>query len=141
MAPASRIFIAREIDSKGDLNGAALFGHALVALGRSQDSTRRAAGAVLTSKPEIVVGEWHCPNPVRQAHVSDHWGDGKFERSLIQERVRAGLRNAKPKGKTLGRPRRIVKGDQMAKLRDKGRVFARLQRPLVRPPVPFVPVC
>jgi hypothetical protein len=29
MAPASRIFVAREIDSNGDLNGAALFGHAL----------------------------------------------------------------------------------------------------------------
>ena len=32
----------------------------------------------------------------------------EFERSLIQERVRAGLRNAILKGKTLGRPRRIV---------------------------------
>ena len=40
----------------------------------------------------------------------------EFERSLIQERVRAGLRNAKLKGKTLGRPRRIVNGDQMARL-------------------------
>ena len=29
MAPASRIYVAREIDSNGDLNGAALFGHAL----------------------------------------------------------------------------------------------------------------
>jgi len=28
----------------------------------------------------------------------------EFERSLIQERVRAGLRNADLKGKTLGRP-------------------------------------
>ena len=28
----------------------------------------------------------------------------EFERSLIQKRVRAGLRNAKLKGKTLGRP-------------------------------------
>jgi DNA invertase Pin-like site-specific DNA recombinase len=44
----------------------------------------------------------------------------EFERSLIQERVRAGLRNAKLRGKTLGRPRRIVNGDQMAKLRKQG---------------------
>jgi len=29
----------------------------------------------------------------------------EFERSLIQERVRAGLRNARAKGKTFGRPR------------------------------------
>ena len=41
----------------------------------------------------------------------------EFERSLIQERVRAGLRNAKLKGKTLGRPRRIVNSDQMTRLR------------------------
>src|ERR1700680_4073474 len=44
----------------------------------------------------------------------------EFERSLIQERVRAGLRNAILKGKTLGRPRRIVNADQMARLREQG---------------------
>jgi DNA invertase Pin-like site-specific DNA recombinase len=44
----------------------------------------------------------------------------EFERSLIQERVKAGLRNAILKGKTLGRPRRIVNGDQMARLREQG---------------------
>jgi DNA invertase Pin-like site-specific DNA recombinase len=31
-----------------------------------------------------------------------------FECALIQERVRAGLRNAEQKGKRLGRPRRIL---------------------------------
>jgi DNA invertase Pin-like site-specific DNA recombinase len=44
----------------------------------------------------------------------------EFERSLIQERVRAGLRNAKLKGKTLGRPSRIVSLDEMTRLREKG---------------------
>ena len=44
----------------------------------------------------------------------------EFERSLIQERVRAGLRNAKLRGKTLGRPRRIVSGDEMTRLREQG---------------------
>jgi len=34
----------------------------------------------------------------------------EFERALIQERVRAGLRNARAKGRRLGRPRRIVEG-------------------------------
>jgi DNA invertase Pin-like site-specific DNA recombinase len=47
----------------------------------------------------------------------------EFERSLIQERVRAGLRNAKLRGKTLGRPRRIVNGDEMARLREQGATF------------------
>src|SRR5271169_3404372 len=42
----------------------------------------------------------------------------EFEPSLIRERVRAGLRNAKLKGKTLGRPHRIVDGDQMVRLRE-----------------------
>ena len=44
----------------------------------------------------------------------------EFERSLIQERVRAGLRNAKLNGKSLGRPRRIVSGDEMTRLREQG---------------------
>ena len=47
----------------------------------------------------------------------------EFERSLIQERVRAGLRNAKLKGKTLGRPCRIVNGDEMIRLREQGASF------------------
>ena len=52
----------------------------------------------------------------------------EFERSLIQERVRAGLRNAKLKGKTLGRPRRIVDGDQMVRLREQGASFREIAR-------------
>jgi DNA invertase Pin-like site-specific DNA recombinase len=44
-----------------------------------------------------------------------------LERSLIVERVRAGLRNARAKGKRLGRPRIIVDGDRIAQLRAEGR--------------------
>jgi DNA invertase Pin-like site-specific DNA recombinase len=44
----------------------------------------------------------------------------EFERSLIQERVRAGLRNAKAKGKVLGRPKRIVDKARIASLRSAG---------------------
>src|SRR5258707_5903318 len=44
----------------------------------------------------------------------------EFERSLIQERVKAGLRNAKAKGKTLGRPRAQVDENQIKALRDSG---------------------
>ena len=44
----------------------------------------------------------------------------EFERSLIQERVRAGLRNARAKGKTLGRPRKIVDAGRIATLRAQG---------------------
>jgi len=52
----------------------------------------------------------------------------EFERSLIQERVRAGLRNAKLKGKMLGRPRRIVSSDEMSRLRDQGASFREIAK-------------
>jgi DNA invertase Pin-like site-specific DNA recombinase len=38
----------------------------------------------------------------------------EFERALIQERVRAGLRNARAKGRRLGRPRVIVDVSRIA---------------------------
>jgi DNA invertase Pin-like site-specific DNA recombinase len=44
----------------------------------------------------------------------------EFERSLIQERVRAGLRNAKAKGRRLGRPRVTVDASGIAVLRAQG---------------------
>jgi DNA invertase Pin-like site-specific DNA recombinase len=44
----------------------------------------------------------------------------EFERSLIQERVKAGLRNARAKGKRLGRPRRVVDASRIATLRASG---------------------
>jgi DNA invertase Pin-like site-specific DNA recombinase len=50
----------------------------------------------------------------------------EFERSLIQERVRAGLRNAKLKGKTLGRPSRILSLDEMTRLREQGASFRKI---------------
>src|SRR5260370_918959 len=44
----------------------------------------------------------------------------EFERSLIQERVKAGLRNAKAKGKRLGRPRVVVDQVEVLGLRNSG---------------------
>jgi hypothetical protein len=44
----------------------------------------------------------------------------EFERALIQERVRAGLRNARAKGRRLGRPRVIVDAAKIASLRTPG---------------------
>ena len=45
----------------------------------------------------------------------------EFERALIQERVRAGLRNAKAKGKRIGRPRLVVDSARVLELRAQGR--------------------
>jgi DNA invertase Pin-like site-specific DNA recombinase len=44
----------------------------------------------------------------------------ELERSLIVERVRAGLRNARSKGKQLGRPRTILDASRIATLRAQG---------------------
>src|SRR5205814_4462886 len=50
----------------------------------------------------------------------------EFERSLIQERVRAGLRNARAKGRRLGRPRVIVDDYRIASLRSQGCSWAQI---------------
>ena len=44
----------------------------------------------------------------------------ELERSLIVERVKAGLRNARAKGKRLGRPKRVVDARRIAALRAQG---------------------
>lgn len=44
----------------------------------------------------------------------------ELERSLIVERVRAGLRNARAKGKKLGRPRKLTKPELISPMRSQG---------------------
>ena len=44
----------------------------------------------------------------------------EFERSLIQERVKSGLRRAKSKGKTLGRPKAKVDVTRAKEMQDRG---------------------
>jgi DNA invertase Pin-like site-specific DNA recombinase len=44
----------------------------------------------------------------------------QFERSLIQERVKGGLRNARAKGKRLGRPPKQLDAETIATLRREG---------------------
>jgi DNA invertase Pin-like site-specific DNA recombinase len=50
----------------------------------------------------------------------------EFERALIQERVKAGLRNARAKGKRLGRPRVAADGRQVATLRKAGNSWSEI---------------
>ena len=54
----------------------------------------------------------------------------EFERSLIQERVKAGLRNARAKGKKFGRPRAQVDADRVAELRRDGLSWSQVCRTL-----------
>jgi DNA invertase Pin-like site-specific DNA recombinase len=50
----------------------------------------------------------------------------ELERALTQERVRAGLGNARAKGKRLGRPRVVVDAPTLASLRAQGRSWAEI---------------
>ena len=54
----------------------------------------------------------------------------EFERALIQERVRAGLRNAQKKGKKLGRPRIAVDAAKIASLRASGASWRAISKQL-----------
>jgi DNA invertase Pin-like site-specific DNA recombinase len=52
----------------------------------------------------------------------------ELERSLIVERVKAGLRNARAKGKRLGRPKKWVDAANVARLRAAGRSWRKIAR-------------
>ena len=54
----------------------------------------------------------------------------ELERSLIAERVRAGLRNARANGKRLGRPTKQVNAAQVAALRAQGLTWRRIGKQL-----------
>jgi DNA invertase Pin-like site-specific DNA recombinase len=54
----------------------------------------------------------------------------ELERSLICERVRAGLRNARAKGKRLGRPKKVLDVARIAEMRKKGRSWRKIARVL-----------
>lgn len=54
----------------------------------------------------------------------------ELERSLIAERVKAGLRNARAKRKTLGRPRVVVDATRIAALRASGASWPAIAREL-----------
>jgi DNA invertase Pin-like site-specific DNA recombinase len=54
----------------------------------------------------------------------------ELERSLIAERVRAGLRNAKAKGRKLGRPAVEADAAELARLRGQGHSVAEISRQL-----------
>jgi DNA invertase Pin-like site-specific DNA recombinase len=52
----------------------------------------------------------------------------ELDRSLIVERVKAGLRNAKAKGKRIGRPKVSVDANRVAVLRQAGRSWSEISK-------------
>jgi DNA invertase Pin-like site-specific DNA recombinase len=66
--------------------------------------------------------------PLGQALFTIVAAVAQLERDLIRERVSAGLRNAKLKGKTLGRPSRVVSLDEITRLRAQGASFREIAK-------------
>jgi DNA invertase Pin-like site-specific DNA recombinase len=65
----------------------------------------------------------------------------EFERSLIQERVKAELRNARAKGKRLGRPQRTdVTAGQIHQLREAGKSWRGISKQLAVPVTTIVEI-
>ncbi len=61
----------------------------------------------------------------------------ELERSLIVERVKAGLRHAKAKGVRLGRPRLVLDRTRIARLRAQGRSLRQIAAEMGVPPPSF----
>jgi DNA invertase Pin-like site-specific DNA recombinase len=58
-------------------------------------------------------------NPMSRFFLHVMSAFAEMEVSLIRERTIAGIRAARANGKTLGRPRRIFRRDEVVRLRDK----------------------
>lgn len=69
-------------------------------------------------------------SPLGQAVFTIVAAVATLERDLIRDRVRAGLRNARAKGKQLGRPRAIVDAAQVEVLRSSGKSWRTIAREL-----------
>ena len=76
----------------------------------------RSLGIQFTSYSENI----DTSSPLGQALFTIVSAVAQLERDLIRERVKAGLRNAKLKGKTLGRPTLTLDRDRIARLRASG---------------------
>ncbi len=66
-------------------------------------------------------GTWLWPGSQVSRSYTHH-----NERWLIAERVKAGLRNARAKGKRLGRPQKVVDAARIAQLRAQGLSCAKI---------------
>jgi DNA invertase Pin-like site-specific DNA recombinase len=69
-------------------------------------------------------------SPLGQALFTIVAAVAQLERDLIRERVCAGIRNARAAGKSLGRPRRIVDSDVIARMRSEGASVRQISRDL-----------
>ncbi|HZY74545.1 MAG TPA: recombinase family protein [Edaphobacter sp.] len=67
-------------------------------------------------------------NPTSQLLLHILAAVSQFERELIRERVAAGMRNAREKGKAIGRPRKVFDRQEVLRLRQEGLSIAQIGR-------------
>jgi DNA invertase Pin-like site-specific DNA recombinase len=72
-------------------------------------------------------------NPSSRLMLTILAGVAEFEREIIRERTLAGVRAAKAAGKAIGRPRRIFRRDEVARLRADGQSWRAIARALTVP--------
>jgi putative DNA-invertase from lambdoid prophage Rac len=65
----------------------------------------------------------------------------EFERELIRDRVNAGIRNARARGKKLGRPRRVFRRDEALEMRAQGKSWRAIAAALNVPLATLVGAC
>lgn len=66
---------------------------------------------------------------------------GEFERDVVRERVRAGLAQARSRGRRLGRPQKVFHRDQVEQLRAQGMSFRQIGKQLGISPALALKLC
>lgn len=91
------------------------FSRSVLHLHQQMDSLKRYGVRFLAVSQGI---DTDASNPVSTLILQVLAAVAEFEREIIRERTIAGVRAAKAKGKTLGRPRIVFKRDEVLRLRD-----------------------
>ena len=69
-------------------------------------------------------------NPMSRFMLHIFGAFAEFEREMIRERTVAGVRAARAMGKTLGRPKRVFRRDEVARLRKAGQSWRSIAKQL-----------
>lgn len=69
-------------------------------------------------------------NPMSRFMLHIFGAFAEFEREMIRERTVAGVRAARAKGKTLGRPKRVFRRDEAVRLREAGHSWRAIAKQL-----------
>jgi DNA invertase Pin-like site-specific DNA recombinase len=69
-------------------------------------------------------------NPMSRFMLHIFGAFAELEREMIRERTVAGVRAARAKGKKLGRPKRVFRRDEVARLREAGQSWRKIAEQL-----------